>query len=184
MFSLNGMPLISFMLVTLLELPIQSDHHLLGKGTPCWNQQSSTTKIRQNGHLRRFWIYNIQNQIIIFNTRFTDLIAILILSNITQIVISFRTHLKLYMNITHNTSINQICSLLNWNWFIISQQRQAKKKSEMWSQRSFQAHYSSLTESNFEKMISELWKWSLCSKWRIMLRMISCWNNVCFIETI
>ena len=112
-FSLNDTPLTFFMLATLLELPIQSNHHLLGKGTPCWNQQSSTTKTRQSGCLRKSWIHNIQNWAVTFSTRFTDLIVILILSGIIQRAISFRICLKSYMNIMHNTLISQVCNLLN-----------------------------------------------------------------------
>ena len=118
---LNNTSLTPFMLMTLLKLLIQNNHHLLSKGTPHQNQQLSTTKTRQSGHLRKFWIHNIQNQAITFSTRFTDLIVILILSDITQIAINSKTYLKFYMNIMHNILINQICSLLNQNWFIISQ---------------------------------------------------------------
>ena len=117
---LNGMPLISFMPVTLLKLLIQSDHHLLNKETPCWNQQLSMTKTRQNGCLRRFWIYNIQNQTVIFNTRFADLIVILILFNIMLMMTSFKMCLKFYMNIMCDILTNQVHSLLNWSWFAIS----------------------------------------------------------------
>ena len=121
MFSLNGISLISFMLAILLKLLIQSNHHLLGKGIPCWNQQSSATKIRQSECLRRFWIYNIQNQTVIFSIKFINLIIILILSGITQTAINFRMHLKFYMNIMCDILTSQVCSLLNWSWFIISQ---------------------------------------------------------------
>ena len=113
MFFLNGTLLIFSMLVTLLELLIQSNCHLLSKGTPHWNQQSSMTKTRQSEHLRRFWIHDIQDQTVTFSTRFTDLIAILILFDITQTAINFKMCLKLYMNITHDISINQVHSLLN-----------------------------------------------------------------------
>ena len=112
-FLLNDISLTPFMSAILLELSIQSDHHLLGKGTPCQNQQSSMTKTRQSGCLRRFWIHNIQNQTVAFSIRFTDLTVTLILSDITQTVINFKTYLKLYRNIMHNTLINQIHSLLN-----------------------------------------------------------------------
>ena len=119
-FSLNSTLLTLFMLAILLELLIQSNHHLLSKGTPCQNQQSSTTKTRQSGHLRRFWIHNIQNWAVIFSTRFVDLIVILIIFNIIQTMMSFRMCLKFYINIIHNTLINQICNLLNWSWFAIN----------------------------------------------------------------
>ena len=150
-FLLNDMPLTFFMPATLLELPIQSNHHLLSKGTPCQNQQSSMMKTRQSGHLRRFWICDIQDQIVAFSTKFTDLIVTLILSGITQTVTSFRTHSKPYRNIMHNILTNQIYSLLNQSWFTISQQRQTKRKSEMQSQRLFQAHYSFFIKSNFQE---------------------------------
>ena len=117
---LNNIPLTFFMLVILLKLPIQNSYHLLSKGTPCWNQQSSMTKIRQNGHLKKFWIYDIQDQTVVFSIKFTDLIVILILFNIIQIIMSFKTYLKFYINIMHNTLTNQIHNLLNWNWFIIN----------------------------------------------------------------
>ena len=120
MFPLNNMSLTSFMLATLLELLIQSDHHLLGKGTPHQNQQSSMMKTRQSGCLRRSWIHNIQNQVITFSIRFADLIVILILSGITQMAMSFRMCQKLYKNIMHIILTNQIYSLLNWIWFVIS----------------------------------------------------------------
>ena len=148
---LNDMPLTPFMPATLLELPIQSNHHLLGKGTPCQNQQSSMMKTRQSGHLRRSWIHDIQNQAVTFSTRFADLTVTLILPDITQIVMNSRTYSKLYRNIMCNTLTNQICSLLNWSWFIISQQRQAERKSRMWSQKLFQAHYSFLIGSSFQE---------------------------------
>ena len=164
---LNNTSLTSFMLVILLELLIQSNHHLLSKGIPCWNQQSSTMKIRQSGHLKRFWIHNIQNQIIIFNTKFADLIVILILSDIMQIAINFRIYWKLYMNIICNILTNQICSLLNQNWFIINQPGQAERKSETWFQKLFQTHYSVLTESSFQKHSF----WALRTK--LMLKMES-----------
>ena len=120
-FSLNDTSLTSFMLVILLKLLIQSDHHLLGKRTPHWSQQLSMTKTRQSGHLRRFWIYDIQNQTVTFNTRFADLTVTLILSDIIQIAMRFRIYLKLYINIMHDTLINQVHSLLNWSWFATSQ---------------------------------------------------------------
>ena len=110
---LNGTLQTSFMLVTLLKLLIQSNHHLLGKGTPHQNQQSSTMKTRQNGHLMRSWIHNIQNQAIGFNTKFTGLIVILILPGIMQMAMSSRTHWKPYKSIMHNTLTSQVCSLLN-----------------------------------------------------------------------
>ena len=135
MFSLNDTSLTFFILATLLELLIQSNHHLLSRGIPHQNQQSSTMKTRQSGCLRKFWIYDIQDWVIIFNTRFADLIVIVILSDIIQMIMNFKTHLKFYMNIMHNISTNQIYNLLNWSWFIISQQRQAEKKSETQSQR-------------------------------------------------
>ena len=119
-FLLNDTSLTPFILAILLELLIQSNHHLLGKGTLCQNQQSSTTKIRQSGHLRRFWIHNIQNQTVIFSIKFINLIVTLILLGIMQTAMNFRICQRLYMNIMHNTLINQICSLLNWSWFIIS----------------------------------------------------------------
>ena len=117
---LNNISLTSFILATLQELLIQSDCHLLSKGIPCQNQQSSITKIRQSECLRRFWICNIQNQAIAFNTKFADLTVTLILSDITQTVMSSKMHLKLYRNIMHDILTNQICSLLNWDWFAIS----------------------------------------------------------------
>ena len=120
MFSLNNIPLISFMLTILLELLIQSDCHLLSKGTPCQNQQSSMMKIRQSGCLRRFWIHDIQNQTVVFSTKFVNLIVILILFNIMQMVMNSEMCWKLYKNITHIILTNQICSLLNWIWFTIS----------------------------------------------------------------
>ena len=184
MFLLNGMPLTSFMLVTLLELLIQSNHHLLSKGTPCQNQQSSMTRTRQSGHLRRSWIHNIQDQAITFSTRFTDLIVILILPDITQTTMSFKTHSKFYMNIMHNTLTDQTHSLLNQSWFTINQQRQAKKKFKTQSQRSFQAHYSSLTGSSFGKTVSELWEWSSHSKWGVMLGVVPCQSSTYFIKAI
>ena len=64
---------------------------------------------------------------------------------------NFKMHLKLYRNIIHNTLINQICSLLNWSWFVISQQRQIKRKSKTQSQKLFQTYYFSLTESSFQE---------------------------------
>ena len=64
---------------------------------------------------------------------------------------NFKICLKFYRNIMHNILINQICSLLNWNWFVISQQRQVERKSEMQSQRLFQTHYFFLTESSFQE---------------------------------
>ena len=134
---LNGTPLTSFMSVILQELLIQSNHHLLSKGTPCWNQQSSTMKIRQSGCLKKSWIHNIQDQIIVFNTRFTELTVTLILSGITWTVMSSRMHWKLNRNTTHNILTSQVCSLLSWNWFIISQQEQAKGKFKTQSQRLF-----------------------------------------------
>ena len=158
MFFLNNMSLISFMLMILLKLLIQSDHHLLSKKTPCQNQQSSIMKTRQSGCLRRSWIYDIQNWAVIFNIRFADLIVILILPDITQMMMSFKMCLKLYMNIMHNISTSQIHSLLNWSWFAISQQRQAEKKFRTQSWRLSQAHYSSFTGSSFGKMVSELWE--------------------------
>ena len=136
-FLLNSTSLTPFMLMILLELLIQSNCHLLSKETPCQNQQSSTTKTRQSEHLRRSWIHNIQNQAIIFSTRFTDLIVTLILSDITQIIMNFKTCWRLYINIMHNILTSQICSLLNWNWFVISQPEQTEGKSRMWSQRLF-----------------------------------------------
>ena len=148
---LNNMSLTLFMLAILQELLIQSNHHLLGKGTPCWNWQSSTMRIRQSGYLRRFWIHNIQDQAVTFNTRFAGLIVILILSGIMQMAMSSGTCLKPYMNIMCDTLISQVHSLLNQSWFAISQQGQAERKSEMWSQRLFQAHYSFLTGSSFQE---------------------------------
>ena len=134
---LNDIPLTFSMSAILLKLLIQSNCHLLGKRILCWNQQLSMTKTKQNEHLRRFWIHNIQNQIIIFSTRFNNLTVTLILLDITQTVINFKTHLKLYRNIMHNTLTNQIHSLLNWDWFIINQQKQIKKKFRTQSQRLF-----------------------------------------------
>ena len=184
MSPLNDTSLTSFMLVILLELLIQSNHHLLSKGTPCQNQQSSIMKIRQSGCLRRFWIHNIQNWVVTFSTKFINLIAILILFNITQTVINFKTHLKLYMNIICNISTNQVCSLLNWSWFAISQQRQAEKKSRIWFQRSSQTHYSSLTGFSFGKMVSKLWEWSSHSKWGVMLGAVPCWSGAYLVKII
>ena len=146
---LNGMLLTSFMLMILQELLIQSNHHLLGKGTPCQSWQSSMTKIRQSGCLRRSWIHNIQDQAVTFSTKFIGLTVTLILPGIMQTVTSSRTCLKLYMNIMCDILTNQVHSLLNWSWFTINQQRQAKRKSGTQSQRLFQAHYSFLTESSF-----------------------------------
>ena len=103
---LNDISLTFFISAILLKLSIQSNHHLLSKGTPCQNLQSSMTKIRQSEHLRRSWIYNIQDQTVIFNIKFVDLNVTLILFNITQTVINFRTHLKLYRNIMHNILIS------------------------------------------------------------------------------
>ena len=181
---LNDTPLTSFILAILQELLIQSNCHLLGKETPCQSQQSLMMKTRQSGRLRRFWIHDIQDWTVTFSIRFADLIVILILSDIMQMIMSFRTCLKFYMNITYDISINQICSLLNWSWFVISQQEQAEKKSRTWSQRSFQTHYSSLIGFSFGKTVSELWKWSLCSKWRVMLGAVSCQNDANLVETI
>ena len=110
---LNDILLKSFMSVILLELLIQSNCYLLGKGTLYQNQQSSMTKTRQSGCLRRFWIYDIQNQVITFSIKFTDLTVTLILSDIMQTVMNFRTHLKFYRNIMYDTLTNQIHSLLN-----------------------------------------------------------------------
>ena len=87
---LNDTPLTSFMLVILQELLIQSNCHLLSKGTLCQNQQSSTTKTRQSECLMRFWIHNIQNQTVTFSTRFINLIVILILPGIIQMMMIFR----------------------------------------------------------------------------------------------
>ena len=126
---LNGMPLTFFMSVTLLELPIQNDCHLLSKETPHQNQQSSMTKIRQSGHLRRFWIHDIWDQIIAFSTRFINLTVTLILSDIMQMMMNSKICLKFYRNIMCDILTNQICSLLNWGWFIISQQKQTERKS-------------------------------------------------------
>ena len=134
---LNDMPLTPSILMTLLKLPIQSDCHLLSKGTPCQNQQSSMTKTRQSGHLKKSWIYDIQNQIITFSIRFADLTVTLILSDIMQMMMNFKTYLKFYRNIMCDILTNQICSLLNWGWFAINQQGQVERKSEMWSQRLF-----------------------------------------------
>ena len=110
---LNNTSLTFFMLTILQELSIQSNHHLLSKGTSHQNQLSSTTKIRQSGHLKRFWIYDIQNQIIVFSTRFTELTATLILSNIIQMAMNFKTYQKFYRNIMCVILTNQVCSLLN-----------------------------------------------------------------------
>ena len=110
---LNSTPLTFFISATLQELSIQNNHHLLSKGTPHQNQLSSTTKTRQSRCLKRFWICNIQNQVVIFSTRFTELTATLILSDITQMAMSFKTHWKLYRNIIYITLTNQICNLLN-----------------------------------------------------------------------
>ena len=150
-FLLNGIPLTFSILIILLKLLIQSNCHLLSKGTPHQNQQSLMTKTRQSECLKRFWIHNIQNQAVAFNIRFTELTVTLILSDITQMMINFKTYQKFYRNITCNILINQIHSLLNWNWFIISQQRQAERKSRTQSQRLFQVHYSFLTEFNFQE---------------------------------
>ena len=146
---LDGTPLTPSMPATLWKLLIQGNCHLLGKGTPHQNQQSSTTKTRQSGHLRKSWIHSIQNQAIAFSTRFTGLTVTLILPGITQMAMSSRTHWKLYRNTMCVTLTSQVHSLLNWSWFTISQQEQAKRKSRMQSQRLFQAHYSFLTESSF-----------------------------------
>ena len=110
---LNNTLWISSMLATLLKLLIQSNHHLLGKGTPCQNWQSSTTKTKQSKHLMKSWIHDIQNQTIAFNIKFADLIVILILPDIMQMMMSFKICQKLYKSIMHNILINQICSLLN-----------------------------------------------------------------------
>ena len=123
-FLLNGTSLTFFMLIILQELLIQSNHHLLGKRTLCWSWQSSMTKTRQSECLRKFWICDIQNQVVIFNTKFTSLTVTLILSSITQTATSFRTCLKFYINIICDTLTSQVCSLLNWSWFVISQQGQ------------------------------------------------------------
>ena len=96
---LNDMLQTPFMLVILLKLLIQSNCHLLSKGTPCQNWQSLTMKTRQSGCLMRFWIYDIQDQAVTFNTRFADLIVILILLDITQMMMSFEMCWKLYKNI-------------------------------------------------------------------------------------
>ena len=181
---LNDTSLTLSMLVTLLELSIQSNHHLPGKGTPCQNQQSSTTKIRQSGHLRRFWIHNIQDQTVTFSTKFTGLIVILILPGITQTAMSFRTHLRFYMNIMCDTLTSQVHSLLNQSWFVISQQGQTERKSKTQSQRSFQTHYSSLTGSSFRRTVSELQGQSLHSKWGVMLGVVLCQSSIYLIKTI
>ena len=110
---LNDTLLTLFMLIILQKLLIQNDHHLLDKETLCWNWLSSTMKIRQSGHLKRSWIYDIQNQTIIFSTKFADLTVILILPGIMQMAMSFKTCLKFYMNIIHDTLTSQIHSLLN-----------------------------------------------------------------------
>ena len=185
MFLLNGMLLIFFMLIILQELPIQGDHHLLCKGTPCQSWQLSIMKTRWSECLRRFWICDIQDQAVVFSTKFTDLTVILILLNVMQMVMSFRMCLKLYMNIIRDILTNQVCSLLNWSWFAISQQRQAERKSGMWSQRLFQAHYSFLTESSFQEHSF----WAL--RMKLTLRMggnigggsllkqhLPCWGNM------
>ena len=109
------------------------------------------TKIRQSGCLRRFWICDIWDQVIIFSTRSADLTVILILSDMMQTVINFRMCLKFYRNIMCNILTNQVCSLLNWGWFVISQQGQVKRKSGIWFQRLFQAHYFFLTGSSFQE---------------------------------
>ena len=96
---LNDIPLTPFMPVILWELLIQDNCHLLNKGTPCWNQLSSMTKTRQNECLKKFWICDIQNQIIAFSTKFTELTVTLILSNITQMIMSSEMYWKLYRNI-------------------------------------------------------------------------------------
>ena len=120
MFLLNDISLTSFILMTLQKLLIQNNHHLLSKGTLCWSQQSSMMKTRQSGCLRRSWIHDIQDQAVAFNTKFTDLIVILILPGITQMATNSRMCLKFYMNIMCNILTNQIHSLLNWSWFAIS----------------------------------------------------------------
>ena len=61
----------------------------------------------------RFWIYNIQDQAVAFNTKFTDLIVILILSDITQMAMSSEMCWKPYKSIMHDILTNQIHSLLN-----------------------------------------------------------------------
>ena len=182
---LNGTLQTPFMLVTLLKLLIQSNHHLLGKGTPRQNRQSSMMKTRQSEHLMRSWIHDIQNQAVVFNIKFTGLIVILILSGIMQIMMSFRTCWKLYKNIMHNTLTNQICSLLNQSWFIISQQGQNEGKSRMQFQRLFQTHYSFLTESSFQ----EHGFWALRTKLMLktggnvggsssLKQCLPCWSNI------
>ena len=98
---LNGMPLTPFMSVILQELLIQSNCYLLSKGTFCWNQLSLITKTRQSGCLKRFWIYDIQNQTVTFSTKFTELTVTLILPGIMQMIMSFKMCQKLYRNITY-----------------------------------------------------------------------------------
>ena len=75
----------------------------------------------------------------------------LILPDITQMTISFRMCLKPYRNIMHDILTNQICSLLNWSWFAISQQEQIKRKSRTQFQKLFQTHYSFFIEFSFQK---------------------------------
>ena len=130
-FFLNDISLTPSISVILLKLSIQNNHHLLSKGTLCQNQQSSMTKTRQSKHLRRFWIHNIWNQTITFNIKFANLTVTLILSNIMQMMMSFRTCLKFYRNIMCDTLTSQIHSLLDWSWFAISQQGQTERKSEI-----------------------------------------------------
>ena len=112
---LNGILLTFSMSVILWELLIQGDCHLLGKGTPCWNWLSLMMKTRQSGCLKRFWICDIQNQIVAFSTRFIELTVILILFDIMQMVISFKTCWKFYRNIMCVILTNQIHNLLNWS---------------------------------------------------------------------
>ena len=78
---------------------------------------------------------------------------------------SFEMHQKFYRNITHIILTNQIYSLLNWNWFIISQQKQTERKSGMWFWRLFQIHYFFLTEFSFQK--HRFW----ASRTKLMLKM-------------
>ena len=80
---------------------------------------------------------------------------------------SSKTHQKLYRSTMHVILTNQVCSLLDWNWFVINQQGQAERKSGMWFWRLFQAHYFFLSGSSFQ----EHGFWALRTK--LMLKMRS-----------
>ena len=98
---------------------------------------------------------------------------------------SFKTCWKLYRNTTHIILTSQVHSLLNWNWFIISQQKQAERKSRTQSQRLFQAHYSFFIGSSFQ----EHKFWALRAKLVLKMRgnveggsslkqCLFCWDNI------